>query len=287
MSSRGLIVLAEDDVLMRRLYVDSLSGAGFSVLAAPDGAEALSLLSKVTPRLIVLDIMMPKLNGIETCKRARKIIGNDIPILFLSALDQIDILRDCVAAGGDDYLIKSDSIESLIERINIWLQHAQRQNLYDRRRKLLQTVSAEVDTPKPSSSGTPPTTGDDSHMASLLVLVQEALQYAGSRFGKTPEHKLLLTGYIAGIIESWSEANGAPKNMFLTHLQAILEATKLVSPADAVETAATYGELSKDTIFRKGKTRGRDDATRRQSQGPGHAMTGLADAEPGPAAVAS
>ena len=65
-----------------------------------------------------------------------------------------------------------------------------------------------------------------------------------------------------------------------------LEATGLVSPDDAAETAAAYGELSKDKIFRKGKARGRDDATRRQSQGPGHAMSGLAEAGSESAAVA-
>ncbi len=143
-SSRGLIVLAEDDVLMRRLYVDTLEEAGFSVLAAADGLEALSLLSRVTPRLVILDIMMPKLNGIETCERARKIIGNDIPILFLSALDQIVILRDCLAAGGDDYLIKSNSIESLIERIHTWRRHAKRQGMHARREKLLQDLNAKL-----------------------------------------------------------------------------------------------------------------------------------------------
>ena len=75
--------------------------------------------------------------------------------------------------------------------------------------------------------------------------------------------------------------------MFLTYFQSILEATGLVTPADAAETAAAYGELSKDKIFRKGKARGRDDATRRQSQGPSHAMSGLADANPANTAVAS
>ena len=101
MASGGVIVLAEDDERMKRLYVEALRAAGFNVMAAGDGIEALSLISKVTPRLVILDIMMPRLNGIETCIRARKIIGVNVPILFLSALDRIDILRDCVAAGGD------------------------------------------------------------------------------------------------------------------------------------------------------------------------------------------
>jgi DNA-binding response OmpR family regulator len=291
-ASGGLIVLAEDDERMRRLYDDALSVAGFSVLAASDGVEALAYLAKVTPRLVILDIMMPKLNGIETCKRARNIIGSNVPILFLSALDRIDILRDCVAAGGDDYLIKSDSILSLIERIKNWMRHAQRQGLVARRAKLLQDLNVEVAAAAPEAPKAPKvepaqSKESDSDMACLLALVQEALECAGPAFGKTPDHKQYLAGYIAGIIESWSAANGASKEMFLTYLQAILEATGLVTPADAAETAAAYDELSKGMIFRKGKARGRDDATRRQSQGPGHAMTGLADAGSANAAAAA
>ncbi len=278
MAGGGLIVLAEDDPLMRRLYVDTLSAAGFSVLAAADGVEALSFLSKTTPRLVILDIMMPKLNGIETCERARKIIGGNIPILFLSALDQIDVLRDCLAAGGDDYIIKSDSMETLVERITLWLQHAQRQGLSARRKKKLTDVSANLKSAEPIAPKASPPKKSDSEMANLLALVQDALQYVGPQFGKTPEHRLRLTGYIAGIIEFWSEAHKPPKETSLDYLQAILQATGIVAPEDVAKTAEAYDKLSKDMTFRIGKIRGRDDAARRQKEGPGFRMTGLADA---------
>ena len=87
--------------------------------------------------------MMPGLNGIETCKRARQSMGDDVPIIFLTALDRVEILRDCIAAGGDDFIIKTDSIKSMVERIKTWLQHAQRQGLSIRRRKLLGDLSAK------------------------------------------------------------------------------------------------------------------------------------------------
>ncbi len=139
---------------MRRLYVAALNIAGLNVLPATDGAEALSFVAKTTPRLLILDIMMPHLDGIETCRRARKIIGDDIPILFLSALDRIDILRDCLAAGGDDYLVKADDIEKIVKRIKTWLQHEQRQGLGARRKTLLQNINAEVESTQRSSSAT-------------------------------------------------------------------------------------------------------------------------------------
>jgi len=139
-ASGGLIILAEDDPLIRRLYADALRIAGYTILAASSGDEALGFIAKAKPRLLILDVMMPGLNGIEVCKRARKTFGDDVPIVFLTALDRIDILRDCIAAGGDDYIIKTDSLKSMVERIKTWLQHGQRQGLTARRTKLLRDL---------------------------------------------------------------------------------------------------------------------------------------------------
>jgi len=140
MKNRGLIILGEDDTKMRRLYTDVLEGIGFSVLAAGDGVEVLGFLSRAKPRLIVLDIMMPNLDGIETCKRARNILMGDIPIIFLSSMDREDIFRQCLEAGGDDYLIKPISFPDFITRVDQWMQASRRQNLFERRKNLLANI---------------------------------------------------------------------------------------------------------------------------------------------------
>lgn len=141
MASDGMIVLAEDDSRLRKLYVDTLTATGYTVLSADDGVEAIDLLSKVTPKLVLLDIMMPRLNGIETCKRARRIVGDDVPIIFLSTLDRLDVLRDCVNAGADDYMIKSDSLMTMVERIKQWTRRAGKGQLAKRRKQLRESVA--------------------------------------------------------------------------------------------------------------------------------------------------
>ena len=140
-ASDGMIVLAEDDSRLRKLYVDTLTATGYNVLSAGDGAEAIDLLSKVTPKLVLLDIMMPRLNGIETCKRARRIVGDDVPIIFLSTLDRLDVLRDCVNAGADDYMIKSDSLMTMVERIKQWTRRASKGQLAERRKQMRESVA--------------------------------------------------------------------------------------------------------------------------------------------------
>ncbi|MCZ6859749.1 MAG: response regulator, partial [Alphaproteobacteria bacterium] len=114
------IVLAEDDPKLRRLYTDFLNANGFNVMAASDGLEALSLLHRVQPRLVLLDIIMPDLNGIETCRRARAIIDYKTPIVFLSSLDYADHVKEGLEAGGDDYILKTSQLEVILERVQYW-----------------------------------------------------------------------------------------------------------------------------------------------------------------------
>ena len=145
MATSGVILLAEDDQRLRTLYTDTLEAAGYSVISARDGEEALELLYRVQPKVILLDIMMPRLDGVETCKRARKIVGNEVPIIFLTTLDELDALHECVAAGGDDYLIKSESVITIVERVGRWMQRPQRcKGLAKRREEVLADVTAEV-----------------------------------------------------------------------------------------------------------------------------------------------
>ncbi len=134
MAQTRVILFAEDDPTLRELYSHALEVSGLTVIATPTGDQALRMLDTLKPNLIILDIMMPNLNGVETCKRARKIVGSEIPIVFLTALDQLDTLRDCIEAGGDDYVMKSEPISIFAERIGYWLRETGKEMCLSRRR---------------------------------------------------------------------------------------------------------------------------------------------------------
>lgn len=116
----GLIVLAEDDSKLRRLYSDALTSIGFFVLAAEDGARALSLCLSNTPKLVILDIMMPVMDGVQACREIRKLVGDNVPIVFLTALDDLTMVTQCIECGGDDYLVKSTPMNMLLDRVRFW-----------------------------------------------------------------------------------------------------------------------------------------------------------------------
>jgi two-component system response regulator MprA len=114
----GLVMVVDDDPNLRRIYHDVLTANGYSVIAAKSGEECLALLHRTMPKVLVLDIMMPEMDGIETCRRARKMVGENVPILFLTAADSMETVRSCLEAGGDDYLMKQGSPTAVVERVN-------------------------------------------------------------------------------------------------------------------------------------------------------------------------
>jgi len=110
------ILIAEDEVDMAAGLRDNLQFEGYEVLVANDGEQALALATKESPDLLLLDIMMPKMDGLEVCKRVRQ-AGFMIPILMLTAKSQeIDMIQG-LEAGADDYITKPFSVRELTARI--------------------------------------------------------------------------------------------------------------------------------------------------------------------------
>ena len=115
---RSLVV--DDDAHIREVICVAVKQAGMLALEARDGSEALSRFALEQPSLIVLDIGMPELDGLDVCRQVRK--SSDVPILFLSARDdEIDRVLG-LEIGGDDYVTKPFSPRELVARINVILR---------------------------------------------------------------------------------------------------------------------------------------------------------------------
>jgi DNA-binding response OmpR family regulator len=276
-ASAGIIVLAEDDPRLRKLYTDTLIATGFHVFAASDGAAALELLSKVKPKLVLLDIMMPGMNGIDTCKRARGIVGEDVPIVFLSTLDRLDTLRDCIAAGGDDYMITSDSLKDLIERIKQWARKGGKGQLADRRKQVANHVATELEGGGKKEAPEEILTSDNNEdVRAMSAFVAEARMQAGEVFGQTVPEKLHLIGYVTGIAEHWTETKGTLEKNFNDYLRGVLRETGILTDDEVVDMVSSFAELSKDRSFSNGREHGRNDPIKRQRDGDAYLPIGLA-----------
>ena len=109
-------VVVDDEDSLTNLLSMALRYEGWSVKLAADGQQALSVIREFTPDVIVLDMMLPDINGLEVLSRLRA-DGNQVPILFLTAKDSLEDRIAGLTAGGDDYVTKPFSLEELVARL--------------------------------------------------------------------------------------------------------------------------------------------------------------------------
>jgi DNA-binding response OmpR family regulator len=122
-SSRECILIVDDDPLVLRLVCTNLERAGYKVLTASDGEEAITVVASQLPDLIILDLMLPNLDGYEVCKSLREF--SLVPVVMLTAKgEQVDKLRG-FEVGADDYLTKPFAPAELLARVAAVLRRSQ------------------------------------------------------------------------------------------------------------------------------------------------------------------
>lgn len=105
------ILLVDDDLTLREMYSERLKAEGFVVEMAMDGEEALSKATEMHPNIILLDIMMPKINGLDVLKKLREQEETKaIPVIVLTALIQDREKMESITRGADDYVVKSETM---------------------------------------------------------------------------------------------------------------------------------------------------------------------------------
>ena len=118
------VLLVDDDPHIREVLAFAFDKAGFAVRSAADGEEALADVARHTPDLVVLDINMPRMDGLEVCRRLRA--SGDLPVLFLSSRDdEFDRVLG-IELGADDYVVKPFSPREVVARANAILRRAGR-----------------------------------------------------------------------------------------------------------------------------------------------------------------
>ena len=121
------ILIIEDETPMRTALADVLEGEGYRALGAADGEIGLRKAVEEKPDLILLDVMMPKLDGFAVCAELRR-LELAVPVLMLTAKGQIEDRVTGLDAGADDYLVKPFSTEELLARVRALLRRAQKKS---------------------------------------------------------------------------------------------------------------------------------------------------------------
>ena len=122
---RDTLLVVDDTPETLGFLMDTLDHAGFTVLIATDGESALRLIEQITPDLVLMDALMPGLNGFETCRRMKrdKAMAH-LPVIFMTGLSETENVLEGLAAGGVDYVTKPIVIDELLARIRVHLANA-------------------------------------------------------------------------------------------------------------------------------------------------------------------
>jgi DNA-binding response OmpR family regulator len=218
------ILMVEDDAVIREATQLTLERHGYDVTTAEDGLEAIESFEKIHPDAVMLDIMLPGLDGISVCRRIRE--SSTVPIVMVSARgDALDVVLG-LEAGADDYVTKPFDTQVLVARL----------------RAVLRRAVADPERPAPSTGATVESFGD-------LELDREALEVrrGGSTVQLTPTELKLLIEFAnnPGVVLSrstllqrvWDYEWGGDGRLVDVHLQRLR--TKI--GADRIETVRGFG----------------------------------------------
>jgi DNA-binding response OmpR family regulator len=125
MTERRKILVADDDPSIREILSTQLTRLGFVVATAADGEEAVEAFKAESPDAILLDVMMPRMDGLTACQHIRKLekkSGKRVPVLFLTARDSTHDKTSAALSGGDDFVPKPVSLEDLRARLDAALR---------------------------------------------------------------------------------------------------------------------------------------------------------------------
>ena len=129
MAERPKILVVDDDSSIREILETQLTRLGYAVALAADGQEAVAAFKSTAPDAILMDVMMPRMDGLAACQEIRQLekkSGRRVPVIFLTARDSTHDKTSAALSGGDEYVAKPISLQELRERLEAALARTRR-----------------------------------------------------------------------------------------------------------------------------------------------------------------
>jgi len=267
------ILLIDDDPLLRKLYDTAFSAHGLSLITASNGLDGLEALKKGLPRIVILDVMMPQIDGIETCRRIRETYREPFPILFLTATDAVKVVRGVLEAGGDDFVVKGSPLSDVLARVRFWRATPLKGLPASVRRAALiyadhmagdRGVGADGARHSPANAET--------FIANIMT--KSGVAQAGEKVHDTQIHAQILC-YLMGIVAHTTERGLRQALSFPDKFSAALETLAPETRDVAPEILPRIDALLENAKMAHAVKRGDDDARAWEHNGPAFEPEGL------------
>ncbi len=152
MAAKPQVLFVDDEPVTAKLYARAIHSRGIGCVIAEGGEEGLRLAKEIEPRVIVSDVQMPGMDGFEFCQELVERGLKNVPVIFFTGHDNIDILTYGLHAGGDDFLIKGSSLTEILQRVTFWMATGFRSLPYIARSKAIKLLYQELETAVPAVS---------------------------------------------------------------------------------------------------------------------------------------
>ncbi len=222
---KGNILVVDDEPQITRVLKTTLSSQGYGVRTAMDGEDALAQLKSWSPDLIITDLRMPNMDGLELCRRVRK--DSRLPIIVLSVKGEETIKVEALDAGADDYVIKPFSTNELLARVRAALRRASAPQGPDT--EIIEIGDFRIDVPARA-------VGVRKHEVRLTPKEFDLLVYLAKHPGKVITHRALL----AAVWGPNSVEQPEYLRVFVGHLRKKLETDESVPPYIITEPWVGY-----------------------------------------------
>lgn len=252
----GLVIVVEDDATMRRIYDAGLRKLGFTVLAAASGEEGLGLLNQHQARVVILDINLPGISGIEVCRRSRTMPAATAPVIFITSNDTVDILQQCISVGGDDFLIKGGPLTALLERVSYWARSASRRLNDRQRRAIVDKTAAIIDdletvAPEPVQVAVPGVRfgADNPEIARIAEAFARLRHKWPSLTDNSVAARIRRFGYVTGLVNAAASARLDMKVQFMDYLRSAMLACNVVREKEIERMFENWHQLYENPNF--------------------------------------
>ncbi|MGC8741334.1 MAG: response regulator [Candidatus Sumerlaeaceae bacterium] len=130
MGKKRKILAVDDELDLLLIIKTALSSEGFEVMTATNGPDALAMAEDEKPDLIILDVMMPEMNGFEVLQALRESVTTErIPVIMLTGVSEREKIRDALSAGIDYYIVKPFQLHDLVAKVNLAIADAENPGL--------------------------------------------------------------------------------------------------------------------------------------------------------------
>ena len=278
----GVILIGEPDGQPRKERVALFKQSGFTVLTADNGRTLLDLLTRVLPRVLLVDVGMLDLLPAELCRRGRNLSGPHVPILAIIDDDDEETVAALMAVGANDFVGRREPGPALLRRVAVWANRvAATQKIRQQAADIHEAASAKSNEARSGNFGSMPGAAPappsrTAVLAFVRSVLDKARQMAESDFGKTSDEKAAFLGSLIGMLETSTEDDLRFRLSYRDDLASLLRPTGALNDREMHKIIVDWHVTVESPPFQRGLDAGAHDV-RQYALDPTWPPMGLSD----------